>query len=103
MAKWLFICLPADAGSCSKLVFEYNIGDPQIEIEADRTIREAIETYLPNVVVTSISVSESEIENAIKVSVDFSADFANPQNLDFTVMGDGTMTETNSNENAYGD
>tara|TARA_R100001509_G_scaffold71330_1_gene39811 strand:- start:4670 stop:5128 length:459 start_codon:yes stop_codon:yes gene_type:complete len=91
----------------TKLVFEYNIGDPQIEIEADRTIREAIETYLPNVVVTSLSVSESEIENAIKVSVDFSADFANPQNLNFTVMGDGTMTETNSNENArdnqYGD
>lgn len=81
----------------TRLVFEYNISDPQLEIEAERTIREALERYLPNVLLTNLSVQEDTVENAIKVSVDFSADFANPQNLNFTVMGDGTMNETPPN------
>jgi phage baseplate assembly protein W len=75
----------------TKLLFEYQIGDPDLDAAVDETIRSAVETYLPGVSIDSLIVEPLETKDgAITVKLDFSADFTDPLNLEFIVTNTGT-------------
>ena len=73
------------------VLFQYQIGDPSLEVAIDETIRSAIETYLPGVEIDSIIIEPLDTKDgAITVKLDFSADFTDPLHLELTVDSTGT-------------
>ncbi len=74
----------------TRLLFQYQIGDPSLEAAIDDTIREAVETYLTGVSINSIVIEPLDTKDgAVVVKIDFQADFSDPANLEFTVTPDG--------------
>jgi len=74
----------------TRLLFQYQIGDPSLEAAIDDTIREAVETYLTGVSINSIVIEPLDTKDgAVVVKIDFQADLMDPANLEFTVTPDG--------------
>ena len=68
------------------ILFQYQVGDPELENAINNTINEAIDRYMPGVTVNSLVVEPKEDKDgAVEVRLDFQADFMDPANLKFTV------------------
>jgi|TARA_B100001964_G_scaffold198703_1_gene224589 phage baseplate assembly protein W len=72
------------------ILFEYQVGDSELEAAINDTINQAVEKYMPGVIVNSLVVEPKDNhDGAVVVKIDFQADFSDPANLEFTVTPDG--------------
>ena len=72
------------------ILFEYQVGDSELEAAISDTINEAVEKYMPELILNSLVVEPKDNhDGAVLVKIDFQADFSNPDNLEFTVTPDG--------------
>ena len=72
------------------ILFEYQVGDSELEAAINDTINQAVEKYMPGVIVNSLVVEPKEAKDgAVVVKIDFQADLMDPANLEFTVTPDG--------------
>ena len=72
------------------ILFEYQVGDSELEAAINDTINEAVEMYMPGVIINSLVVEPKDShDGAVVVKIDFQADFSDPDNLKFTVSPDG--------------
>ena len=72
------------------ILFEYQVGDSELEAAINDTINEAVEKYMPGLIVNSLVVEpKDDHDGAVVVKIDFQADFSDPDNLEFTVTPDG--------------
>ena len=79
------------------ILFEYQVGDSELEAAINDTINEAVEKYMPGVILNSLVVEPKEDKDgAVVVKIDFQADFSNPDNLKFTVTPDAGAGEAES-------
>jgi phage baseplate assembly protein W len=79
----------------TKILFQFQIGDPSLETAVEETIRSAIETYLPGVKVDALIITPLDTKDgAITVKLDFSADFTDPLYLEFVVKATGVEDYT---------
>ena len=68
------------------ILFEYQVGDSELEAAINDTINEAVEKYMPGLIVNSLVVEPKDNhDGAVVVKIDFQADFSDPDNLEFTV------------------
>ena len=75
------------------ILFEYQVGDSELETAINDTINEAVEKYMPGLIVNSLVVEPKEDKDgAVVVKIDFQADFSDPDNLEFTVTPDAGAT-----------
>jgi phage baseplate assembly protein W len=66
------------------ILFEYQVGDPQLEAAIDETIRTAVSRYMAGVTINSLVVEPKESKDgAVVVKIDFETAFSK-DNLDFT-------------------
>jgi phage baseplate assembly protein W len=79
------------------ILFEYQVGDPELEAAINDTINEAVEKYMPGLILNSLVVEPKDNhDGAVIVKIDFQADFSDPANLEFTVTPDGGAGEAES-------
>jgi len=77
------------------ILFEYQVGDSELEAAINDTINQAVEKYMPGVIVNSLVVEPKDNhDGAVVVKIDFQADFSDPANLEFTVTPDGGAEDT---------
>ena len=77
------------------ILFEYQVGDSELEAAINDTINQAVEKYMPGVIVNSLVVEPKDNhDGAVVVKIDFQADFSDPANLEFTVTPDGGVEDT---------
>ena len=83
------------------ILFEYQVGDSELEAAINDTINEAVEKYMPGLIVNSLVVEPKDNhDGAVVVKIDFQADFSDPDNLEFTVMT-GTGASTSTGDDRY--
>ena len=76
------------------ILFEYQVGDSELEAAINDTINEAVEKYMPGLILNSLVVEPKDNhDGAVLVKIDFQADFSDPDNLEFTVTTDGGAGE----------
>ena len=79
------------------ILFEYQVGDSELEAAINDTINEAVEKYMPGLTINSLVVEPKEDKDgAVVVKIDFQADFSDPDNLKFTVTPDAGAGEAES-------
>ena len=79
------------------ILFEYQVGDSELEAAINDTINEAVEKYMPGVILNSLVVEPKEDKDgAVVVKIDFQADFSDPASLEFTVTPDAGAGEAES-------
>ena len=77
------------------ILFQYQVGDSELEDAINTTINEAIDRYMPGLKVNSLVVEPKDNhDGAVLVKIDFQADFMDPVNLKFEVTPDGGATST---------
>lgn len=77
------------------ILFEYQVGDSELEAAINDTINQAVEKYMPGVIVNSLVVEPKDNhDGAVVVKIDFQADFSDPANLEFTVTPDGGVEDS---------
>ena len=83
------------------ILFEYQVGDSGLEAAINDTINQAVEKYIPGLIVNSLVVEpKDDHDGAVVVKIDFQADFSDPDNLEFTVMPD-TGASTSTGDDRY--